>query len=472
MKVLFATAELAPVARVGGLAQAAAGLVAALRGLGVDVEVVLPDYAATPLEDETFTTLAVPPWAGPATARHGHLDGVGPITLVSASGIERSHPYLEPAGQGWPDNDHRFFAFCAAVAALTEQHAPDILHLNDWHTAGVLAFLGEPRPPTVLTIHTIAYQGRTSPGWLTVIPHHRAEYTHDGDCNPMAGAIRLAELIIAVSPTYAREILTPQEGAGLQDLLQEAEPRLVGILNGIDTSVWDPATDPHLAATYTTAELKRKRRCRKAVRSDLGLADDDSPLVVMVTRLVDQKGVDLALACIPFLERLPAQLAVLGDGDEALASALRQAADEHPGVVAFHRGYDEGLAHRLFGGGDLLLMPSRFEPCGLAQMQAMRYGTLPVVTDVGGLHDTVVDLDAHPARGTGVMAAEVSAAGVLDALHRAGRVFADRDRRDLARLRGMTSDWSWQEPALEHVRHYERLVGAGLPAATREGTTT
>ena len=156
MKVLFATAEYAPVARVGGLAQAAAGLVAALRELDVDVEVVLPDYAATPLEDETFTTLAVPPWAGPATARHGHLEGVGRITLVSASGIERSHPYLEPAGQGWPDNDHRFFAFSAAVAALTEQHAPDILHLNDWHTAAVLAFLGTPRPPTVLTIHTIA----------------------------------------------------------------------------------------------------------------------------------------------------------------------------------------------------------------------------------------------------------------------------------------------------------------------------
>ncbi len=168
---------------------------------------------------------------------------------------------------------------------------------------------------------------------------------------------------------------------------------------------------------------------------------------------------------------MPAQLAVLGDGDEALALALHRAADEHPGVVAFHRGYDEGLAHRLFGGGDLLLMPSRFEPCGLAQMQAMRYGTLPVVTDVGGLHDTVVDLDADPARGTGIVAAEVSAAGVVDALHRAGRMFADRERRDSARLRGMTADWSWQEPALEHVRHYERLVGARPPAVTREETT-
>jgi starch synthase len=471
VKVLFATAEYAPVARVGGLAQAAAGLVAALRELDIDVEVVLPDYAATPLEDETFTTLAVPPWAGPATARHGHLDGVGPITLVSASGIERSHPYLEPAGQGWPDNDHRFLAFSAAVAALTEQHAPDILHLNDWHTAGVLAFLGAPRPPTVLTIHTLAYQGRTSPGWLAVIPNHRAAFTHDGDFNPMAGAIRLSELVITVSPTYASEILTRREGAGLQDVLQQAGPGLVGILNGIDTTVWDPATDSHLAATYTTAELKRKRRCRKAVRTELGLPDDDSPLVVMVTRLVDQKGVDLALACVPFLERMPAQLAVLGDGDEALAWALHRAAEEHPGVVAFHRGYDESLAHRLFGGGDLLLMPSRFEPCGLAQMQAMRYGTLPVVTDVGGLHDTVVDLDTDPARGTGIVAAEVSVAGVVDALHRAGRMFADRERRDSARVRGMTADWSWQEPALEHVRHYERLVGSGPPAATREETT-
>jgi starch synthase len=471
VKVLFATAEYAPVARVGGLAQAAAGLVTALRKLDVDVEVVLPDYGATPLEDETFTTLAVPPWAGPATARHGRLEGVGPITLVSASGIERSHPYLEPAGQGWPDNDHRFLAFSAAVAALTEEHTPDIIHLNDWHTAGVLAFLDASRPPTVLTIHTLAYQGRTSPGWLAVIPNHRAAFTHDGDFNPMAGAIRLSELVITVSPTYASEIVTRQEGAGLQDVLQQAGPGLVGILNGIDTAVWDPATDAHLAATYTAAELKRKRRCREAVRTELGLLDDDSPLVVMVTRLVDQKGVDLALACVPFLERMPAQLAVLGDGDEALAGALQRAADEHPGVVAFRRGYDEGLAHRLFGGGDLLLMPSRFEPCGLAQMQAMRYGTLPVVTDVGGLHDTVVDLDTAPAHGTGVVATEVSAAGVVDALHRAGRMLADGERRDGARLRGMAADWSWQEPALEHVRHYERLVGSGPPAATRQETT-
>lgn len=159
---------------------------------------------------------------------------------------------------------------------------------------------------------------------------------------------------------------------------------------------------------------------------------------------------------------------MLGDGDEALAWALRRSAEEHPGVVAFRRGYDEGLAHRLFGGGDLLLMPSRFEPCGLAQMQAMRYGTLPVVTDVGGLHDTVVDVDTDPTHGTGVVAAEVSPAGVVDALHRAGRLFADRERRDSARVRGMGADWSWEEPAREHVRHYERLVGSDPPAATRE----
>jgi starch synthase len=474
VKVLFATAELAPLATVGGLAHAASGLVAALGRLGVDVEVVLPDYRSVPLADETLTALAVPPWAGPATARRGIADGAGPVTLVSASGIERPHPYLEPTGRGWPDNDHRFFAFSAAVAALVEEREPDVVHLNDWHTAATLAFLGDDRPPAALTIHTIAYQGRSSPGWLTVFPHHRAEYTHHGDCNPMAGAIRLAEQVITVSPTYAREILTPQEGAGLEVVLAEAEPKLRGILNGIDTAVWDPATDSNLAATYTHRDPKRKRRCRKAVREELGLADSDAPLVVMVTRLVAQKGVDLALSCVPFLDRIPAQLAVLGDGDDELATRLRRvAADTYPDQVAFRRGYDEGLAHRLFAGGDLLLMPSRFEPCGLAQMQAMRYGTLPVVTDVGGLHDTVIDLDADAVRGNGVVALDVSPMGVLDALHRATRVHADRDRRDAARLRGMTADWSWDEPAAEHVALYRQLAGASPPTtATSDDPVT
>jgi starch synthase len=396
LRVLFATAELVPLARVGGLAAATAGLAKALRELGVSLEIVLPDYFATPLEGEERIELDVPHWAGPAVARRGVADGVGQVTLIRASGVARSHPYLQPDGTGWPDNDHRFVSFSAGVAALTRATAPDVLHLNDWHTATTLAFL-EDRPPTVLTIHTLGYQGHSHEGWIQAFPHHAGAYAWGGAANPLAGAIRLADLVVAVSPTYAQEILTPEGGAGLDPLLQAKGDRLVGILNGIDTGVWDPASDPHLGTTYSAAKPGGKADARKALAKELGLERDAGPLAVMITRLVDQKGVDLLLPLEPYLSTLPMRLAVLGDGDRDLVEALHALAARHPGTVAFRHGYDEGLAHRLFAGGDLILMPSRFEPCGLAQMQAMRYGTLPVATDVGGLHDTIVDADADPA---------------------------------------------------------------------------
>jgi starch synthase len=261
-----------------------------------------------------------------------------------------------------------------------------------------------------------------------------------------------------VSPTYAREILTPEGGFGLDGLLADRGSALVGIRNGIDTGAWDPATDPHLAARYDVGDLSGKETDRAALRAELGLAEVPGSLAVVVTRLADQKGVDLIVPLLPLLDRMPGQVAVLGDGDAHLAQSLSNAAAARPDRVAFVRGYDEALAHRLFAGGDLFLMPSRFEPCGLAQMQAMRYGTLPVVTDVGGLHDTVVDVDADPGRGTGVTAAQPTSIHLLDAWHRAVRAHSNRPRRDAMRRRGMTADWSWREPALTHIEHYERIA--------------
>jgi len=461
VKVLFATAELAPVARVGGLAPAAAGLVAELRRQGVDVDVVLPDYAATTLQDETVRELLVPEWAGPAFARTGTVPAapeLGPITLVRSSRIERPHPYVDPDGHGYADNDHRFFAFSAAVASLARLRPPDVLHLNDWHTSATLAFLASP-PPTVLTIHTLGYQGATHPAWIDTFPFHRSAFFHFDACNPLAGAIRLSDLVVTVSPTYALEIVTRAGGFGLDGELAARGEALVGILNGIDDEVWDPARDSLLAHTFSPADMSGKDATHDALCDALGLDRGPGPLVVAVTRLADQKGIDLAIPSLAHLERMPARLAVLGDGDRRLADQLRAAALAQPNRVAFHQGYDEGLAHRLFGAGDLFLMPSRFEPCGLAQMQAMRYGTIPVVTDVGGLHDTVVDVDAEPARGTGLVAAQVSAIDVLDALHRGVRAVTNRRRRDAMRRRGMAVDWSWRAPAAEHLAHYHRLVG-------------
>lgn len=457
VKVLFAAAEFAPLARVGGLAAAAAGLVAELRRQGVDVQVVLPDYFATPLQHQSIAKLDVPEWAGPATARTGTAPGVGKITLIDAFGIVKSHPYLQPDGVGWPDNDRRFMAFSAALAALTTIEAPDVLHLNDWHTCAALGHLAE-LPPTMLTIHTLGYQGRTNPGWLKTLPFHTAAFEQWGDCNPLLGGIRLADVVVAVSPHYAAEITTPAGGFGLDAPLRDRGDRLIGVLNGIDAEEWDPQTDRHLRVTYSSNNLAPKSVIRSDLLTRHGLVDGGGPMLTMVTRLVEQKGVDLVLPLTPFLEHLGAALIVLGDGDQGLADALTAAAASHPGNVAFIRGYDEALAHQLFAGADVFVMPSRFEPCGLAQMQSMRYGTLPLVTDVGGLHDTVVDVDDVPTRGTGVVVPDPSSVALMDGLHRAVKAYSQPRRRTAMQRRGMAIDWSWKRPAASHVDWYQRLV--------------
>jgi starch synthase len=457
---MFVAAEFAPLVRVGGLAAAAAGLVAELRRQGVDVEVVLPDYGNWPLADEhveTFAPPEVPAWAAPARVRRGVHPAIGAVTLVSVPGIDRPHPYVQPDGQGWPDNDRRFFGFCAVVAAHAARHRPDVLHLNDWHTATVLAHLADP-PPTMLTIHTLGYQGQTNIGWLDAFPHRREAFLMWGDCNPLAGGIRLADVVVAVSPHYAAEISTDSGGMGLGGLLREKGDRLVGILNGIDATEWNPAADPHLDVPYGSSDLDGKAAARSALLAESGLVAGKGPVIAMVTRLTWQKGVDLVLPIVPYLAALDARFVVLGDGEQQYVDALDAAVLAHPTHVAFRRGYDEAYAHRIFAGADLFVMPSRFEPCGLAQMQAMRYGTLPLVTDVGGLHDTVVDVDRDSVLGTGIVAPDPSSLALLDGLHRAVRAWAQPRRRGAMQRRGMTIDWSWEQPAAAHVAWYERLI--------------
>ena len=456
MRVLFASAELTPVAAVGGLAQAAAGLARELRAQEVDVEIVLPDYSGLELEAEEPLVLDVPGWARPASARRGEHPAVGALTLVHVPGIRRPDPYVDERGEGWPDNDARFLAFSAAVSALARMSRPDVVHLNDWHTAAAAAGVaGE--IPVVLSVHNLAYQGQTGVQWVARLGPHAAAFAWDGACNPLAGGIALADSVVVVSPTYREEVLRPETGAGLDRLLRERRGALVGIRNGIDVELWDPSRDPHLPARYDARDLSGKSRSRAALLDRLDLPELAGPLAVAVTRLVEQKGVDLLLPLLPELKEMGLQAAILGSGDPRLAGALRDAAAVRPSSLAFVEGYDEPLSHLLLAGGDLLLMPSRFEPCGLAQMQAMRYGTLPVVTDVGGLHDTVVDLDEDPGRGTGWRAASADSSALRDALVRAVRGWADQETRAAAQLRGMTADWSWAEPATAYVDLYRRL---------------
>ncbi|MEO6124601.1 MAG: glycogen/starch synthase [Ilumatobacteraceae bacterium] len=471
MNVLFATAEFAPLARVGGLAAAAAGYVAELRkprftqpesGDGISVEVVLPDYEGLSLVDEQTRTLDVPRWIGRAVARTGlATDATGaatiPVTLIDLPGIRRSHPYLQPDGDGWPDNDHRFMAFSTAVAALVMLDRPDVLHLNDWHTASTLAALDDP-PPTVLTIHTLGYQGQSDSGWIRSFPYHHSDYQFGGAFNPLVGGIRRADLVISVSPHYVDEIRTDAGGFGVAGVLRDKGDRLVGILNGIDTDEWNPATDRHLTTRYDRTDPSPKSLLREQLLTEFGLIDGAGPLLSVVTRLAHQKGIDLIVPTFGYLRGLGARLVVLGSGEQHLVDQLDHAVRHYPDIVSFHNGYDEGLAHRMFAGSDVFVMPSRFEPCGLAQMQAMRYGTLPLVTDVGGLHDTVTDIDAFPTTGTGVVVAEPSAIALLDGIHRIARAHSNSRRRTAMRKRGMAIDWSWEQPAGRHVDWYRRLV--------------
>jgi starch synthase len=465
MKVLFATAELAPLVRVGGLAEAASGLVRALRKAGVDVEVVLPDYFTTKLANEVTTVVPGIDWVGPVVARRGALADFGDLTLVSLPGIGRPHPYVETAtGQGWADNDQRFFGFSAAVAKLAELRTVDVVHLNDWHTAAAIAFLSV-RIPTVLSIHNLAYQGIASGSWLAKFAESSVRpvdimraYECFGAVNPLGGAVALADRVIAVSPNYSREILLSEHGYGLERTLQERGASVLGILNGIDADEWNPSTDPHLVENYRVAPSTAKANCRNALLAEFRLASNSTgPVIGMVSRLVDQKGVDLLLDAAQYLDSWGASLVVLGAGDPGLAAALHQRAALPGSAVGFREGYDLGLAHRIFAGSDLYVMPSRFEPCGLAQMQAMAYGTIPVTTSVGGLVDTVVDADSDPESGNGFRSPHNSGAGLVDALHRATNAWRSASRRKQIIAKGMAHDWSWTQPASEYVAVYEEL---------------
>ena len=458
--VLFATAELRPLVSAGGLAEASAGLVAALRAVGLRVTVAVPDYFGTALESPVTIDLAVDDWAAPAQARVGEHPDAGSLALIDVPGIQRPDPYVDADGQGWPDNDARFAAFSAAIGALATAVEADLVHLNDWHTSMAPPFLDE-SIPTVLTIHNLGHQGYCDRSWLHRISAGRDLYAWGDGVNQLAGAIGAVDAITTVSPTYADEILLEDNGMGLHVRLGERSDDLVGILNGIDARVWDPTRDP-FTPPFSANELSGKTTSRSNLIDHVGWVDVDSPgdpLVVMITRLVEQKGVDLAFEAARYLDGMRARMVVLGSGERHLADWGRWLQSEQPDRFWFFDGYDAPLSHLLFAGGDLLLMPSRFEPCGLAQMQAMAYGTIPIVTNVGGLADTVHDVDAGP-DGNGIVMSSISEAGTVDGLYRAIRMHRHAGRRGAVQRRAMTTDWSWADPAVEYVELYRRLLSS------------
>ena len=487
-RVLHAASEWFPAVKTGGLADVVAALPAAQRAAGVDARLLLPGLPALreALRDAVEVARPGPAFGAARVALlRGTLPGAGvPAYLVDAPWFyDRSgNPYVGPDGRDWQDNARRFallgwIAAQLAEGALDPQWSPRIVHAHDWHAALAPAYLaahGAARTPaararSVLTVHNLAFQGRFPlerfgeldlPAWMA----GPAGVEFNGELRFLKGGLMFADRITTVSPTYAREILTPAGGHELDDVLRHRAARVVGIANGIDDAVWNPATDAAIAARYDATRPDGKAECRRALRTELGLAPrDDAPLLAVVSRMTPQKGLDLLLSALPQWLGAGGQVALLGSGDPALEHAWTAAASAAPDAVAVRIGHDEPLAHRLVAGADLIAVPSRFEPCGLTQLYGLRYGTLPLVHRVGGLADTVVDADEAALREDRATGFAFSGANV-DALAQAMRHALDGWRHPAAwrrvMRRAMAQDTSWRVPAARYAALYRALLEA------------
>jgi starch synthase len=480
MKVLFVASEAFPLMKTGGLGDVCGSLPPALAALGVHVRLLMPAYRDTLAVAGSLKTIArlrLPPDGAEATLLEGVLPGTDmPVWLLDhpPSFDRPGNPYTSSDGHGWPDNAERFARLNRAAVLIALGRAqtawrPDVVHAHDWQAGLVSALLrNEPqRPATVFTIHNLAYQG--------VFPYHtfislglpKELWAYDalefhGQFSFIKGGLAFADRITTVSPTYAREIRTPAFGEGLDGLLRHRSHVLSGILNGIDERHWDPAHDQHLDSRYAATRWPDKLPNKLALQQELQLpARAEIPLASWVGRLVAQKGVDLLLEALPALMAEPLQLVVLGSGEARYERWLRDAADQYPGRVALLIGYDEVLAHRIFAGSDLFLMPSRFEPCGLSQLYALRYGAVPVVHGVGGLADTVRDAAvnaSHNNAASGIVFNNASGAAFAAACRRALTLYHDEQRWAQLAINGMRQDFSWRHSAGEYRALYDQLL--------------
>ncbi len=498
MKLLHVAAEVFPLVKTGGLADVAGALPPALRRAGADARLLLPGLP--PILDALASSSEVcrfGPLFGAAriTLRRGHLPGSGvPAYVIDAPWLYRrgGSPYQDERGAEWSDNLQRFALLGwagAHIAAgeLDEGWAPDVLHAHDWH-AGLACAYAKVHPGTsavpVFTVHNLAYQGLFPMSdfdqlGLPARTRDSSGLEFHGQLSFMKGGLKFADRITTVSPTYAREIATPEFGFGLDGVIRSRQSVVSGILNGVDHEVWDPAQDPALPERYDAARLGGKAACKQALQAEVALAPEPhAPLLGVVSRLTSQKGVDLVLAVLGPLVSRGVQFVIVGTGDDNLERAVREAAQAHAGRVAARLAYDEALAHRLIAGADAILVPSRFEPCGLTQLYGLRYGTLPVVRRVGGLADTVVDASAEAlreGRATG-FAFEGHTPGALErAVERLLALYRQPDAWRAVMRTAMAQDYSWDHAARDYLALYgealawrpERGVGASPTSTLR-----
>lgn len=477
--MLHAASEVFPLIKTGGLADVAGALLPALADCGVDVRLIVPGFPAilNGVENQhVVAELGSLFGAGRVRLLIGRLPGTSVLVyIVDAPWFFRrpGNPYLGPDKRDWPDNIPRFalFGWVAAQLAhggLDDYWQPDILNAHDWHAGLALAYLRTnpvPRVKTVFTIHNLIYQGLfplAQAAELGIPPgmtagRHSIEYWGQGSF--MKAGLVYADRLTTVSPRYAFEITTPQFGAGMEGILFERRHVLSGILNGIDLNVWNPETDDQLFSHYSIHDLGGKAALKAALQAEMGLpVDPDVPLAVMISRLTDQKGADLLLEVLPTMRNLGIQLALIGSGDSGLERAFQQAADASPSWIGVHIGYDEPLSHRMIGGGDIILVPSRFEPCGLTQLYGLRYGTLPLVRNVGGLSDTVVEFGsgAHSA-GNGFVFDRANVGDFAAALGRAAALWQDQGAWRARMVTAMGCDHGWTRAAEAYTTLYRSL---------------
>jgi starch synthase len=472
MDILFVTTELAPFVKVGGLADVAAALPKALRSLGHKVTLVLPRFPAFEQGGLLVARRLTPIRATlggisyDITVFDGRLASQVDIVLVDAPGMyDRTGIYGE-RGEDYPDNALRFALLSYAAAEIARQRAAggapfDVIHCHDWPAALVPTYLeGVSGTKSVLTIHNMAHQGVFGREQVAAIGLEPRQFTPTtgeffGKLNFLKLGLVNADVVTTVSPTYARELASETGGAGLDGVVRARKAPVVGIVNGIDYAVWNPATDATLATRYDAQDIAPRARCKGALQRELGLAIEPStPLVVSIGRMVHQKGTDIIAAAIPALLRATdAQIAIAGDGDPDMVSKIEAAVAKSDGRAVFSRNAPEAIVHRMLSAADVVLVPSRFEPCGLVQQYAQRYGALPVARATGGLVDTVVDCDAKLETGTGFLFEEETAHALVAAIERALAARALPQWPALVR-RVMRLDRSWDGPA----RRYEALM--------------
>jgi len=479
LRVLAVASEIYPIVKTGGLADVTGALPAALRAHAIESRTLVPAYPdvikALPAADEL---LRLPHFfGGPVRllgGSHGDLD----LLVLDAPHLfaRPGNPYVTPDGKDWPDNGVRFAALSKLAAEIGRgaipSFVPDVVHAHDWQAGLAPAYLhygNGPRPATVMTVHNLAYQGQFPREMLGVLGLPPQSYTihgveYYGTISFLKAGLQFSDRITTVSPTYAREIESDQGGMGFGGLLRERSSALSGILNGIDISVWNPETDPQIASRFNAQALELRAANKLALQRRLGL--DPSPnalLLGVVSRLSWQKGLDLLLENVPTMLREGMQLVLLGSGDADLQDGYQAAAKANASRIAVVIGYDEALAHLIQAGSDALVVPSRFEPCGLTQLCALRYGAIPIVSRVGGLADTVMDIEEAETAGsaaTGFKFGPVTIEGLAGALRRANAAFQDQRTWQALQRTGMSTDVSWRNRASRYAALYREAIAS------------